>query len=49
MIIFSQTKNKTAIKPTLKRLQILTSDFSNQEILKGKQYAKKGFASGIKL
>ena len=44
--IFSQTKNKTAIKPTLKRLQILTSDFSNQEILKGKQYAKKGFAIG---
>ena len=44
--IFSQTKNKTAKKPSLKNLVILTSGLSGSNLSKAKQAAKKGFAIG---
>ena len=44
--IFSQTKNKTAKKPSLKNLVILTSGLSGSNLSKAKQAARKGFAIG---
>ena len=44
--IFSDTKNKTAKKPSLKNLTILTSGLSGSGLSKAKQSAKKGFAIG---
>ena len=44
--IFSETKNKTATKPTVKKLTILTSGLSGSDLTKAKQSAKTGYAIG---
>ena len=44
--IFSQTKNKTVKKPSVKRLTLLTSGLSNSDLSKAKKAAKKGYAIG---
>ena len=44
--IFSETKNKTVQKPSVKKLSILVSDLSKADLTKAKNSAKKGFAIG---
>ena len=44
--IFSETKNKTIKKPSVKRLTVLTSGLSASGLTKAKQAAKKGYAIG---
>ena len=44
--IFSETKNKTIKKPSVKRLTLLTSGLSAAGLTKAKQAAKKGYAIG---
>ena len=44
--IFSETKNKTATKPTVKKLTILTSGLSGSNLTKAKHAAKTGYAIG---
>jgi leucyl aminopeptidase len=44
--IFSETKNKTASKPTVKKLTILTSGLTPSALTKAKQAAKTGYAIG---
>ena len=44
--IFSETKNKTIKKPSVKRLTVLTSGLSASSLTKAKQAAKKGYAIG---
>ena len=44
--IFSETKNKTAKKPSVKKLTILTTGLSGASLAKAKQAAKKGYAIG---
>ena len=44
--IFSETKNKTVQKPSVKKLNILVSGLSKANLLKAKNSAKKGFAIG---
>ena len=44
--IFSETKNKTVQKPSVKKLSILVSDLSKADLTKAKKSAKKGFAIG---
>src|SRR6056300_1192640 len=44
--IFSETKNKTATKPTVKKLTILTSGLAGLNLTKAKQSAKTGYAIG---
>ncbi|MGY8806953.1 MAG: M17 family peptidase N-terminal domain-containing protein, partial [Gammaproteobacteria bacterium] len=44
--IFSETKNKTAKKPSVKKLTILTTGLSGSNLTKAKQAAKKGYAIG---
>jgi len=44
--IFSETKNKTATKPAVKKLTILTSGLSGSNLTKAKHAAKTGYAIG---
>ncbi len=44
--IFSETKNKTATKPAVKKLTILTSGLSGLNLTKAKHAAKTGYAIG---
>ena len=44
--IFSETKNKTASKPMVKKLTILTSGLTPSALTKAKQAAKTGYAIG---
>ena len=44
--IFSQTKNKTIKKPSVKKLTVLTSGLSASNLTKAKNAAKKGYAIG---
>ena len=44
--IFTETKNKTVKKPTLKKLVLFVSDMSPSDLRKAKSAAKKGFAIG---
>jgi leucyl aminopeptidase len=44
--IFSETKNKTTKKPSLKNLTILTTGLKGSNLAKAKDAAKKGFAIG---
>ena len=44
--IFSETKNKTASKPAVKKLTILTSGLTSSELTKAKLAAKTGYAIG---
>ena len=44
--IFSETKNKTVKKPSVKKLTIITSGLSSANLSKAKLAAKKGYAIG---
>jgi len=44
--IFSETKNKTVKKPSVKKLTVLTSGLSGSILNKAKKAAKKGYAIG---
>ena len=44
--IFSETKNKTIKKPSVKKLTVLTSGLSASNLNKAKNAAKKGYAIG---
>jgi len=44
--IFSETKNKTAKKPSVKKLTIVTSGLKGAALTKAKTAAKKGYAIG---
>ena len=44
--IFSETKNKTVSKPSVKKLTILTSGLNSSALTKAKQAAKTGYAIG---
>ena len=44
--IFSETKNKTSKKPSVKKLTILTSGLTGSKLTKAKQAAKVGYAIG---
>ena len=44
--IFTETKNKTVKKPTLKKLVLFVSDMNPSDLRKAKSSAKKGFAIG---
>ena len=44
--IFSETKNKTSKKPSVKKLTILTTGLTGSKLTKAKQAAKVGYAIG---
>ena len=44
--IFSETCNKTAKKPSVKKLNILVSSLTKSDLIKAKNAAKKGYAIG---
>ena len=44
--IFSETKNKTSKKPSVKKLTILASGLTGAKLTKAKQAAKVGYAIG---
>ena len=44
--VFSETVNKTAKKPSVKKLNVLVSGLSKSELNNAKQAAKKGYAIG---
>ena len=45
--IFSETKNKTVKKPSVKKLIVLTSNLSGSSLSKAKKSVKKGYAIGV--